>query len=594
MGLLLKGEVESPPSTIGPLKGSVTEGLSGQTVCYGYRSDEIEQLSRTEEQSDAVTYNLKEIDFNGERFPVGVSLGCHVQGVTLPHADPSCAQTLGDGVKVRMGRRMPHVVNRTKVLKELREDTQNLIKKLNLTPLDSETQFFTWEAFIEWLDDTNYPKWRKDELIELWHVIDNFFERDNRGNLIHFTVKLFMKDEHYVDFKQARGIYARDDVAKVVFGPMFKLIEKEVYNCEAFIKHVPVKDRPKYMYDILYAEGARYIQTDHSSFEALFDELMMDNNEFVLYRYMLQHVPAGKEMLSLMEEVLQGENCVNNKYLRAFIRARRMSGEMNTSLGNGWSNLSLMHHVVCNLERATGLTIPLRGVVEGDDGLFSFVGVAPQTLDFTKIGCSIKLVEFDKLSEAGFCGNIFDEEDLQIVTDPFKVCASFGWSTRQYLNASSNKKKLLLRCKALSMAHQYPGCPIIGKLAQYGLRVTKSMDVRGFIEKRRDLDMYQRQVLLNALSDEDIRLEVEPGIGTRLLFEELYGIRVEEQQYIEKYLDSLNVLTPLELSFMDMAPVSWRQYHETYQLQLTKAECAKGGSLVLNVPRFKRSVKGST
>jgi hypothetical protein len=591
VGLLYKGEASQAYLGNGPSIASEAEGES-TVVCYGYRSDEIEQLSRTELGAGDVKINLKRIEPTSDRPPVGVSLGCHVSNYTTPHADPSCAFTLADGGKVRMGKRMPTVRNRPKVLKQLSKDTEQLItRELNLQPLPIETMFFTQEAFLEWLPTTNYPQWRMDELIEIWEHLESVFGRDDHGRLLNFNVKLFMKDEHYIDYKHARGIYARDDVAKCIFGPIFKAIEQQVYKSKFFIKHVPVKDRPTFMFERLYSDGATYIQTDFSSFEAHFSREMMHHNEFVLYKHMLQYLPQFHEIMDLFDEVLAGRNCVQNKFLTMLIEARRMSGEMNTSLGNGFSNLALMYHVVCNKRRENNCDVPFVGVVEGDDGLFAFNGICPTTEDFTSLGCIIKLEPFRELSVAGFCGNIFDETDLQVVTDPFKVCANFGWTTFRYLNASKQTKLKLLRCKALSMAHQYPGCPIIGALAQYGLRVTRSFDVKDFVVKRRDIDMYHRQQLLAACSDNQTRLRVEPGMGTRLLFEELFGITVEEQIYTEKYLDNLERLQPLELPFMELAPDSWADYHDKYQFTIQKEERAMGGTIVVDVGRFTRTLK---
>ena len=82
--------------------------------------------------------------------------------------------------------------------------------------------------------------------------------------------------------------------------------------------------------------------------------------EFVLYTYMLQHVIGGEHILGIMKEVLCGKNIVQNRYLDCIIEARRMSGEMNTSLGNRFSNLMFMA-IVCEK-----LGLNCNGVVVGD------------------------------------------------------------------------------------------------------------------------------------------------------------------------------------------------------------------------------------
>lgn len=499
-----------------------------------------------------------------ERKPVCRSLGPHLVGACPPHADPNSPESLLDGVNKRMGQQLPvPKVNRKKFLRKMMLFVDRWCKD-NLSPLQCESDW----SFEEWLKQTNYQEWRKDELRKYNEEVDYLLKRDKHGDLAHFIVKLFMKDEHYVDYKYPRGIYARDEAAKIVFGPWFKLIENELYKNPSFIKHVPVRDRPAYITDKLFFDGATYIATDYTAYEAHFTSDLMLACEFRLYEYMLQYIPGSGEILNLMREVLAGTNRIYNKFVKATVEGRRMSGEMNTSLGNGFSNLMFMSFV-CDCKG-----LKANGVVEGDDGLFSFVGEAPTTQDFLDLGFNIKLEKFDQLSKASFCGLLFDEEAKRVVTCPRKVLGLFGWTTARYLRANRNKKLMLLRCKALSLAYQYPGCPIIGSLAQYGLRVTKSMDISGFIERRRDLDLYSYEKLKQAKENEKIsRLYEKPHIGSRLLFEELYGIDIQEQLRIEEYFDSLDVITPLDPPcFAEECPSSWKHYFDNYCMPFEKSD----------------------
>ena len=478
----------------------------------------------------------KPTDTVAERKPAAVSLGCHVNGAALPKADPGDVNTLMEGVTQRMGKKLPPVgrKKRRMFLRVLKKVCKEFIRKRGIKSIHPEEEC----TIEEWLEGTSYPAWRKEELIREYNDTPNPLERDNRGRLARFIVKLFMKDEPYVDFKHARGIYAREDNAKIFFGPWVKKMEHEIYKQPEFIKHVPVKDRPRYIFERLFADGAKYIVTDYSSWEAHFVAMLMDACEFVFYKHFLKYNPVGREVFEIMKEVLQGDNKVVNKFLKATIAARRMSGEMVTSLGNGLTNLMVMF-TICKIN---GIQEPV-GVVEGDDGLFRFVGAHPTTTQFTENGFLIKLEAFDDLAKAGFCGNLFDTEDLQVVTDPYKVLHSFGWTTTRYLRSSSKKLLLLLRSKALSVAHQYPGCPIVSQLGHTFMRLTASFDIRGFVNKRRDLGVWERAKLLAAI--ESPIAYTEPGRGTRMLFEELYGISIFIQKKIEKYLAQLVSIKPL-------------------------------------------------
>jgi hypothetical protein len=525
-------------------------------VAFGYRYDEVESLMKLADPH-MLTVKIHGIR-NVLRVPVAVSLGPRLIGSLLPHADPADSHTLAAGVISRMGK---NITIDSAFLKGLRKYTKRWIKKRGIARLswDADTDFDTW------LSKTNYPYWRKLELIEYKDSIDDMLKRNAHGELCYFMIKLFMKDEHYVDFKHARGIYARDDAAKITFGPWFKMIEHELYSQPEFIKHIPVRDRGRYIYDRLYRNGAKYIATDYSSFEAHFTAEVMENCEFILYDHMLGSVNGGEKVLELMREVLKGENKIVNKFVSARCNARRMSGEMNTSLGNGFSNLMFMGYL-CELQGYGEIL----GCVEGDDGLFTFVGDRPTSDDFSKYGFLIKLDAYEQISEASFCGNLFDEEAFQIITDPYDVVSSIGWATARYSNAKRSKHDMLLRCKALSMAHQYPGCPIIGALSQYCLRMTrKCKDLSHFTENRRDISLWEREQLREASdfvgTNRDESLYVEPAMATRLMFDKLYHIDVKSQIIIENQLNELNELKPLDIPLLsDFVHKSWKTYSDNY------------------------------
>lgn len=535
-------------------------------LAFGYRSNEILLEAPQLRVDDLRILGFTKYDTNLPRAPVARDMGPSLKGVTLPHGDPGCPYTRRDGILKRMGQPLPSDFTKT-FLRLISEEMRILIKERNIKPIPKDAAM-TPE---EWLQRTNYPQWRKDQLLEKLKEIRSFLDRNKLGQLIHFMIKGFMKDEHYVDWKQVREIWARDDGAKLYFGPYFKHMEDVVYSDQLpeFIKHVPVRDRADYIYSRLYGDGYIYVATDFSSFESHFTKEMMEACEFVFYKHMLKHYP---EVYNTMREVLQGLNRCSDKYFKILIQARRMSGEMNTSLGNGLSNLIFMR----TISRLYGYGVPV-GVVEGDDGLFRYkIGKVPSTKDFTDLGFNIKLEVFKKISDASFCGLLFDEDDREVISDPRKILASFGWTSQKYANASKKTIAKLIRCKSLSLAHAYPGCPIVAELARYGLRVTRSYNVRQFINSRRDLNMYEREKYLEAeayFRDPRHRDELsapikEVGMGTRVLVERLYGIDIPLQLKIEEYLREKNDLDQIDLpEVIDLVPNSWVEYADRYILE---------------------------
>ena len=189
----------------------------------------------------------------------------------------------------------------------------------------------------------------------------------------------------------------------------------------------------------------------------------------------------------------------------------------------------------------------------------------PTTEDFTKLGAIIKLDVYDQLSKASFCGLLFDEEDLEIIADPYKIFCNFSWLNSRYFKSRDSKVKMLLRCKALSFKCQYPACPMVTALADYMLRMTRSIDVRGFAKSRRDLDSWTRNQLLDAVAYDWRNDHREIGMNTRLLYEELYNISVEDQIRVESYLANLNCVQPLDIPVIqDQSPESWKVNYDRY------------------------------
>ncbi len=393
----------------------------------------------------------------------------------------------------------------------------------NLKPLslDSDT------SQEHWLDDSNYPLWRRQQIAKEWLEFTHLRDPHRR----YTQLKAFIKDESYPDFKQARGIYSRSDGFKALVGPIFKLIENEVFKIEHFIKKVPVADRPRNIVEGLTILGNKYYATDYTTFEASFRREVMEACEFELYDYMLSTLPDRNWFMDVCHKVLGGKNVCKFREFIVVLMATRMSGEMCTSLGNGFTNLM----VSLFLAHKNKVRVALR--VEGDDGLIS-ASRPPYTKEqAAMLGFDLKIVEYDRLEEASFCGLIFDPEEMINITNPIEVLANFGWTNRQYVKARKGRLLQLLRSKALSMAHSYPRCPIISKLAHRVLFLTRSIDIRGLIEKDRSMSMYDREWFEMIMKTNiDYR---EPGPSTRMLVEKLVP-----QAWIKYYNDYVVEMTP--------------------------------------------------
>lgn len=360
--------------------------------------------------------------------------------------------------------------------------------------------------FEEWLATTSYTEARKNELRLAYAM--------NRGGVpskrVCSHVDSFVKSEFYPELKHCRMINSRCDRAKVFFGPRVKAIEEELYRLPQFVKHIPVPERPECVRKLKQA-GRRYYQTDYTAFESHFVPEVMDVIECELYRYCL----AGDEGVEFMCEVLKGVNRMRTRIgVRSQINGRRMSGDMNTSLGNGFSNYMLGLY----LANRKGGTFD--GIFEGDDGLFySTVDLCAE--DFASLGFTIKIEEVADPCCASFCGMIFSESG-EIIRNPTKFMQGFAW-TSSFIEGNQHLMDQLLRAKSLSAVYETPQCPIVGAMARLGLALTRGVTPR-FVN-----DGYHVVVP----NDESRLPEFAPSPDTRELFCQLYGISPANQVSIE-------------------------------------------------------------
>jgi hypothetical protein len=531
-----------------------------RSYLYGYRYGEVE-LDKLDEIKEKSKISKVRQEPSTRRVPVAVGLGCEAKDFSLPHPDPCDPDTLVAGVRKRFLRKTPEPKH--PVIRELRAYVRNKVRKY-FKPLDPNS-----DVSVEtWLNKTHYPTWRKRQLLKEWEKVKKCqnvaVQCVLRDKLLRklFSCKSFMKMEHYIQNKHARAINSRSDGFKCLVGPIFKLIEEEVFKHPAFIKHVPVADRPDYIMNMMQHEGAKYIATDYTAFESLFTREIMEAVEFELYEWMCSALPDGPYFMKLCREILAGTSVCAFRYFTVTCPATRMSGEMCTSLGNGFSNLMFMKFM-CKRKGCKHV----KGVVEGDDGLFTMQGEPPSTEDFAELGLRIKLEKHDSISTASFCGILFDEVERINVTNPVKTLASFGWTGARYLRSPRSTLDKLLRAKSLSLMHQYPGCPILQSLARYGMRMTSSIKysrLLQFITRAEGFDSWTREKLLDALHSEVP--ERDPGERTRFLVEKLFCVSVDRQIEIEKYLDSLDKLEPLVVDLI--VHKDWTEFHAKYMYRM--------------------------
>lgn len=520
-------------------------------IVYGYRPAEVGVVLGPNERPDPsfrVTKFRKGFFDSSKRRSLRVSLGCHVKHFSMPVPDLDHGPSQLAGITKRVAAAMPPI--QPARLRSFKRFVKRFCNKhLRCLKFDPTEKF----DFEEWIDNAPYPKYRKEELQAVYY----------RGlDLAHpkTDVKAFVKNETYPVPKHFRGIYSRDDDYKCRVGPFMKKLGDRLFATKWFIKKIPVPERPSKIlekndgYDKIFC-------TDFSQYEATFVRSLMKINHWV-YNWCLEGHGMQKHFNDLFAYT-SGKNKIKFKNFDCQVDSKRMSGEMDTSLGNGLMNLLITFY---NLERSGNNLDKVDAYFEGDDGIISCAHL-PTARMYTDLGATIKIEVPVDISTASFCGNVFDRDSMHNVTNPMEASVCFGWTdAKKYRYASSKVHAQLLRAKAMSMAYEYPGCPILKSLSRYALRVTehvsKGVDDDFLLKHSENSYHYE----LNRTSRDYLNQygvpEVDITNGTRMLVERLYGITICKQMEVETYLDGLTEICELDIDLP--FPKDWYNNDFTY------------------------------
>jgi hypothetical protein len=533
--------MEKPPFRVGFLQ----VGLPRIKIMYGYRPAEY-GLKLTQGERPDASFRVTKIRSNfynmDKREAVRVSLGCHVTGYSLPVPDLNHGPSILAGCTKRVAADMPPIQPHH-LRRFFRFVKRFCNKHLRSLQFDESVTF----NFEDWIESVDYPDYRKNELKRVY--ANSLVNRPNT------EVKSFVKNEPYSEPKHFRGIYSRHDDYKVRCGPYFKKFGDRLFALKWFIKKIPLPMRPNALYEKL-AKYDKIFCTDFSQYESTFVQELMKIEHWVYVNFALERHPMRKHFNDLFA-YMRGTNKIIFKDFDCKLDAKRMSGEMNTSCGNGVMNLLITFFI---LEQSGNSLDHIDAFFEGDDGIVG-CSILPTAAQYLQLGARIKIELPESIATASFCGNVFHPDHKHNVTNPCEASVCFGWTdARKYRNCGDDTLLKLLCAKSMSMLYEYPGCPILKSLARYGLRVSfhciKKITPQWLQTHSANSYEYrlykdcQKFILDYGIPDYEI------GLGTRLLVENLYGIPIGVQLSVEKYLDSLTTLQPLDLTMLPL-PKLW-------------------------------------
>jgi hypothetical protein len=517
---------------------------------YGYRANEVDlKIPQTPDSTSyCIHKSLHEYD-SSRRPPMSATFVKPTPAIP-PKPDTTHPISQIIGVSKRMAYSPP------KYNRNLRRKFRKFVRKWlrqNMTPI-SPTHKFDVE---EWLASSNYPEWRKEQIRKACPTEPYNLEEVSH-DFVHPEVNLFTKEEYYPEYKHFRGIWARSDAAKSIMGPFFRIIEQQLFKLPYFIKKIPKLDRPQYINDFMNSNLLRFQGTDYTSFESLFTTDMMDDCEFELYRYMSSMNPEAQLRCRYIFKVLASENIAKNKFFTVRVDAKRMSGEMNTSLGNGFSNLMFLLFACHYYKREFSGPI-----IEGDDALIGLNAPIPQEF-YDKMGLNVKMEFINDISEGSFCGLVYDSEELINIRDPCEPLCTTTWVNRKYTSINLKTYYSLLRSKSLSIIYEYPGCPILYK---YGLKIFNLLSEYEIKLTYENSYKYRRLLTALELYKNNNLPYKETGPRTRLLMEKMYNITVSQQLRIESEIDSMTLDDMSLPSVLEIVPDLWKTNYNNYTLK---------------------------
>lgn len=474
---------------------------------------------------------------------VAASLGVHVLGLALPAPSTSDCITQAMGARKRFASAVPPFV--PKMQRAFRSFVRMWLQR-NMAVLPSDTDY----TVEHWLSRAPYSQARKDELLASWNACNRTISRR------HYRNKMFTKHEDYTTWKQARCINSRTDQFKCLTGPYFHAIEQLLFRTKNFIKFVPVRGRPRFIRDRLQSTSDYYACTDHSAFESHMTPEVLKACEFQLYRHVLGQ--AGRPVLGHIFHALAGTNTCVSRGCTVTLKGARMSGDMCTSLGNGFTNMMTMFFM-CSQKH-----LECDGIFEGDDGITRISGKLedlPTVDDFKAIGMDLKLKYVSDLASADFCGLVSHPKVLENLADPNELLVKFGWTMSTYMHSKPAMRLRLLRAKAYSLAFELPHCPIAAALASYALRVTTG--VKPLFQTDHSSKWWEQQLLsfegsgFGRLRKLFTELHREIPIESREVVRREFNVPIAHQLKVEAYLNSLHTLTPLPTWVVHSFDPSW-------------------------------------
>lgn len=351
-------------------------------------------------------------------------------------ANPTDQNNMERAFRLRINPVTP--ISNPKQLKELKKYVKYFLLKQErkgfIKPLD-DLQEQDDELFEEWLSNNkHYGLPRKEMFRKKRKIVKPFNKIIFRNKFL--DVQSFVKLKTTSEAKYPRFVNSRSDFYKVIVAPYVKLIEDQLFKMKWFLSGIPTHKFPPYLEKLTNLPWI--METDYSSFEGCFTPEYTKCVEQQMWKYFLKNNPEMLNYFMAQYYDLDGKIHVNRifgKNFTASVEGSRMSGEMWTSLANGFSNLMNVKFLAHQHKQK------IHGYVMGDDGIFSMDKPFLTKEHFAELGFNIKIKYDNSISHTSFCGNIYSPQSQTIVIEPGQISSLFT-NMKKKLFRSVQKEKI--------------------------------------------------------------------------------------------------------------------------------------------------------
>jgi hypothetical protein len=378
-----------------------------------------------------------------ERVVTATRIGPVVAGHAPPMPDPSTKANLEAAEAFRSLR----LVGPTRLPKQFLQDLTVFWSKWVSTNIRPSV---VTPDFDGWLESRKYPTIRKEEL----RRAHTHLEDASLGKTIRAfqDVVGHIKAETYPALKAPRFIHSRTDLFKVYWGPWVHMMEEYVFSLPWFVKHIPVRERPAAVEAMIAHYPYKFV-SDYSKFESSLRVELREAIEYQVYRAF--GVPEW--FLKVLSSPARIRMRNSRRGFRAMVTGSRMSGEMDTSLGNSLLNLGMF------LFWAHDTGNQIEGMVEGDDGAFGATAI-PDPQWFAERGFEVDIRTYGRVGEMGFLSTYWTEDGV-IVAEPTRL-VKLGWSHHLPENARPARKRELFAATCMSLGYELGSSPYYWAVAR--------------------------------------------------------------------------------------------------------------------------------